>query len=102
MEALEYVFTGWNRAARVPDSQNNLAAIAMRADADPSARAIVLSRVLQEILHNKRRVRFFASHKQAVWKFLLDLYIRRVWKRAKIVQPLVNRSEERRVAKECE
>src|SRR5437867_7637539 len=90
MEALKDIFAGWNCAARVPDGQNNLAAIATRADADPPAGAIVLSCVLQEILHDERRVPFFAGYKQSAWKFLLDVYIRRIRKRAKIVEPLID------------
>ncbi len=90
MEALEDVFARWNCAAGIPDGQHNLVAIGASADPNPPARAIVLSRVLQKVLHNERRVPFFASHKQAAWKFLLDLHVARIGKRAKIVQPLVN------------
>src|SRR6266436_2209679 len=90
MEALEDVFARWNGAARVPDGQHNVAAVSVCADANPPARAIVLSRVLQEILHDERRVSFFAGHKQAAWECLLDLYIGRIGKRAKIVEPLIN------------
>src|SRR4029077_20931449 len=90
MEALEDVFAGWNCAARIPDAQRNLVAIGVSADPNPAARAIVLSRVLQEILHDERCVPFFAGHKQPTWKFLLDLHVGRIGKRAKIVQPLVN------------
>src|SRR6266487_1031645 len=90
MEALEDVFARWNCAARIPDGQHNVTPVTMCADADPPTRAVVLSRVLQEILHDQRRVSFFAGHKQAAWKFLLDVHIGRIGKRAKIVQPLVN------------
>src|SRR5207249_3649791 len=90
MEALEDVFAGWNCAARIPDSQHNVVAIGVSADPNPAARAIVLSRVLQEILHYERCVSFFAGHKQAAWKFFFNLHLGRIGKRAKIVQPLVN------------
>src|SRR5438034_10606645 len=90
MEALEDVFARWNCAAGIPDGQHNLVAIGASADPNPPARAIVLSRVLEEILHDERCVPFFAGHKQAAWKFLLDLDIGRIGKRAQIVQPLVN------------
>src|SRR5438093_7295699 len=90
MEALEDVFARWNCAAGIPDGQHNLVAIGASADPNPPARAIVLSRVLQKVLHNERRIPFFASHKQAARKFLLDLHIELIGKRAKIVEPLVN------------
>src|SRR4249920_1375334 len=90
MEALEDVFARWYRAAGIPDGQHNLVAIGASADPNPSARAIVLSRVLEEILHDERCVPFFSCHKQAAWKFLLDRHVARIGKRAKIVQPLVN------------
>ena len=53
MEALEDVFARWNRAAGIPDGQRNLVAIGVYADPNPPARAIVLSRVLQKILHDE-------------------------------------------------
>ncbi len=52
--------------------------------------AIVFSRVLQEILHNERRVAFFARYEKAGRKFLFDLHIGRIRERAKIVQPFIN------------
>ncbi len=90
MKTLEDVFARWNRAAGIPDGQHDLVAIGASADPNPPASAIVLSRVLQQILHDERCVPFFAGHKQAAWKFLLDLHVGRIGKRAKIVQPLVN------------
>jgi hypothetical protein len=90
MKPFEDVFTGRNCAARIADGQHNVTAVPVRANPDPPARAIVLSRVLQEILHNERCVLSFARYEQADWKFLFDLHIRRIGKRAKIVQPLVN------------
>src|SRR5437773_2181029 len=72
MEALEDVFARWNCAARIPDGQHNVVAIGVSADPNPAARAIVLSRVLQEILHYKRCVSFFAGHKQTAWKFFFN------------------------------
>src|ERR1700730_17299681 len=90
MEALEDVFAWWNGAARVPDGQHNVTPVSMCADVNPPARAIVLSRVLQEVLQVERRLPFFAGHKQAAWKLLLDLKIGRIRKRSKIVQPRVN------------
>ncbi len=44
----------------------------------------------QEILHNERRVLSFASYEQADRKFFFDLHIRRIGKRAKIVEPLID------------
>src|SRR5205823_10717819 len=90
MKPFEDVFTGWNCAARIADGQHDVAAICVRADPDPPAGAIVLSRVLQEILHNERRVLSFARYEKADWKFLFDLHIGRIGKRAKIVEPLIN------------
>src|SRR6266481_9696911 len=90
MEALEDVFAGWNCAARIPDGQHDVVAIGVSAYPNPAAKAIVLTRVLQEILHYKRCVSFFTGHKQAAWKFLLDLHLKRIGKRAKIVKPCVN------------
>ena len=90
MKALEDVFARWNGAAGIPDGQHNLVAIGASADPNPPARAIVLSRVLEEILHDERCVPFFAGHKQAARKFLFDLHVARIGKRAEIVQPLVN------------
>ena len=90
MEAFEDVLARWNCAARIADGQHNVPGVAVRADSDPPAGTIVLSRVLQEILHNERRVLSFASYEQADRKFFFDLHIRRIGKRAKIVQLLVN------------
>src|SRR6266705_2359120 len=90
METLEDVFARWNGAAGIPDGQHNLVAIGVSADPNPAARTIVLSRVLQEILHYKRCVSFFAGHKQTAWKFFFNFHLGRIGKRAKIVQPLVN------------
>src|SRR6266404_450005 len=90
MKPREDIFVGWNRAAGIPDSQRNVPGVAVCANSDQPAGAIVLSCVLQEILHNERRVPFFAGHKQAGWEFFLDLHIRRIGKRAKIIEPLIN------------
>ncbi len=90
VKPLENVFAGWDCAARIPDSQHHVVAVATCANPDPPAGAIVLSCVLQEILHDERRVPFFAGYKQSAWKFLLDVYIRRIRKRAKIVEPLID------------
>src|SRR5437870_304446 len=90
MKPFEDVFTGWNCAARIADGQHSVSGVALSADPDPPAGSIVLSRVLQEILHNERRVLFFASYEQAEWKFFFDLHIRRIGKRAKIVDPLID------------
>ena len=90
METLKDVFARWNCAAGIPDGQHNLVAIGASADPNPPARAIVLSRVLEEILHDERCVPFFAGHKQPARKFLLDVHVARIGKRAKIIQPLVN------------
>src|SRR5437879_11086 len=90
MKPFEDVFTWWNCAARIADGQHNVPGVAVRADPDPPAGSIVLSRVLQEILHNERRVLSFASYEKADWKILFDLHIRRIGKRAKIVEPLIN------------
>src|SRR5437867_8202542 len=90
MKPFENILAGRNCAARIADSQHNVRAIAVRADLDPPAGAIVLSRVLQEILHYERRVLSFAGHEQAEWKFFFDFHIRRLGKRAKIVEPLIN------------
>src|SRR2546430_3735293 len=94
MEPLENVFAGWNCAAGISDVQHDVAGIGTCTDPDSPARAIVLSCVLQEILHDERRVAFFAGYKQSAWKFLLDFYVERIGKRAKIVQPLVNKLAE--------
>ncbi len=90
METLEDVFAERNCTACIPDGQHNLVAIGVSADPNPPAGAIVLSRVLQQILHDERCVPFFAGDKQAAWKFFFNLHLGRNGKRAKIVQPLVN------------
>src|SRR5207244_12312081 len=54
------------------------------------ASSSILSLLLQESVHDQRRVPFFADYKQSAWKFLLDVYIRRIRKRAKIVEPLID------------
>src|SRR5437867_8188333 len=90
MKPLENVFAGWNCAAGISDVQHDVAGIGLCADPTSPPSSIVLSRVLQEILHNERRIPFFAGHKQTGWKFFLDFYVERIGKRAKIVQPLVN------------
>src|SRR5262249_46363170 len=90
MKALEYVFAARNCAASVPNCQHNITGVPVRADLDSSVGAIVLSRVLQKILHNERSISFFASHKQGGRKFLLDFDLRRIGKRAKIIQPLID------------
>ena len=77
-------------ATGVPDRQHDVAAVAMRADPNSSAGTIVLSRVLQKILHDERCVAFLASHKKAARKFLFNLHIGRIRQRAKIVQPFIN------------
>ena len=65
MKPLEDIFAGWNCAAGIPDNQRNVSAAVVCGDSDPPAGAIVLSGVLQEILHNERSVSFFAGHKQS-------------------------------------
>ena len=90
MKPLENIFARCNHAACISHSQHNAAAVGRCAHADPTARPIILSRVLQEILHNQRCVPFFAGHKQPAWKFLLDLHVGRIGQRAKIVQPFID------------
>src|SRR5690348_883771 len=91
MKSFEDVFTGWNRPAGIPDSQHNIRSVPMGTDPDAAAGAIVLSRVLQEILYNQRRVLSFAGYEQANWKFFFDFHIRRIRKRPKIIEPLIDK-----------
>src|SRR6266480_6052258 len=90
VKPLEDIFAAWNGAAGIPDSQHNVPGIAVCADSDSPAGAIVLSCVLQKILHNERGVPFFSDHKEAGRKFLLDFHIGRIRKRAKIIKPLID------------
>src|SRR6266446_5220111 len=90
MKPFEDVFAPRNGAAGVTDGQHDVVVIALRADPDSSAGAIVLSSVLQEILYDKRCVTFLADHKKAARKFLFNLYIGRIRQRAKIVQPFID------------
>ena len=90
MESLKNVFARRNRAASVPDSQHDVAAVAMRADPNSSAGTIVFSCVLQKILHDERRVAFLSGDKKPDRKFLFNLHIGRIRQRAKIIQPFIN------------
>src|SRR5262249_28088172 len=73
MKSLEDVFSRWNCAAIIADGQHNVSAVGVGPDQDPPAGAIVLSRVLQQILHNEGRVLSFASYEKAEWKFFFNL-----------------------------
>ena len=53
MKPFENVFAPRNGATGVADSQHDVGAVALRADPDSSAGAIVLSSVLQKILYNQ-------------------------------------------------
>src|SRR6187200_183277 len=90
METFEDVFAEWNGTASVADLQHYVFAIATCADSNSSARTIVLSRVLQKILHDERGVTFLASHQKSAGKFLFNLHVRRFRQRAKIIQPFIN------------
>src|SRR5467141_2803133 len=90
MKPLENIFGPRNGATCVTDGQHDVVALALRADPDSSAGAIVLSSVLQKILYNKRCVAFLAGHKETARKFLFNLHIRRVRQRAKIIQPFID------------
>src|SRR6476646_11251110 len=68
VETFEDVFPGWNRTASVADPQHYVFAIATCADSNSPPRPIVLSRVLQKILHDERRVAFLASHQKSAGK----------------------------------
>src|SRR5262249_2558685 len=87
MEPFEDVFARRKCGTRVANPKYAFRAVAKRADPNSSAGAIVLPRVLQEVLHDERRVVFFAGHKKPLWKFLFNLHTRRIWQRAEIVQP---------------
>ena len=63
MEALEDILVGWNCAARVPYTQHNISVIAVCTDSDQPARPVVLSCVLEEILHNEGGIPLFSGHK---------------------------------------
>ncbi len=90
MKPLENIFAPRNGTTCVTDGQHDVVALALRADPDSSAGAIVLSSVLQEILYDKRCVTFLAGHKKTAGKFLFNLYIGRIRQRAKIVQPFID------------
>ena len=90
MEPFEDVFARRNRTTSVSDRQHNVTAVAVCADPDSSARTIVLSRVLQEILHDERCVALFSTNKKPAWKFLFNLHVRGIWQRAKVIQPLID------------
>src|SRR4029077_5138300 len=74
MKPFEDVFPRWNRTTSVSDRQHHGAAVAMRANPNSPARTIVLSRVLQEILHDQRCVAFLSGHKKPARKFLFNLH----------------------------
>src|SRR4051812_42636514 len=75
MEPFEDVFSARNRAASVSDRQHYVSAIATSANPNSPARSIVLTRVLQKILHDQRRVAFLASHKKSARKFLFNFHV---------------------------
>src|SRR5205823_13398844 len=64
MESFEDVFGRRNRSTVVSNRQHDIAAVATCNNPDSPTRTIVLSRVLQKILHDERRVAFLASHKK--------------------------------------
>src|ERR1043165_6969927 len=92
VETLEDIFVGRNCAARVPYTQHNITGSASAGCTDPDqpARPVVLSCVLEEILHNKGGIPFFSGNKYTGGKFLLNFHIRRIGKRAKIIEPLID------------
>src|SRR5262249_16278079 len=91
MKPFKNIFARRNGATSVADRQHHIAAVAVHADPNSSAGTIVLPRVLQEVLHDERRVTFFAGHKKTLWKFLFNLHIRRIWQRTEIVHPFINK-----------
>src|SRR5512132_4117150 len=74
MEPFEDVFARRNRTTSVSDRQHDVAAVAMRTNPNSPAGTIILSRVLEKILHDERRVALFSSHKKPARKFLFNLH----------------------------
>ena len=64
MESLENMLLGRavDRSAAVADVQQNFSFLSLRRNSDPAAWSVVLSRVLEKILHNEGGVTLFAGN----------------------------------------
>src|SRR5258708_23107167 len=78
MEPLEDMRLGSrrDRAAGVADDETDIAISPLRGNSDAAADPIVLSRVLQEVLHNQRCVLLFPCHVQFGWNLFFDFHFR--------------------------
>src|SRR5262245_968017 len=94
MEPFEDVFARRNRTASVSYCQHYLSAVATCANPNSPAGTIVLSRVLQKILHDEGCVAFLTCDKKPAWKLPFNFHIWRFRQCAKIIQPFINQLTE--------
>src|SRR3954447_4563216 len=91
MKTLKNVFAraGWDRSPRVLDAQFDHVTLLAGPDTDFSAREVVLTRILEEILDNHVHVTFFARYVKTRRKVGLQFDVQLVGQRAQVVDPLI-------------
>src|SRR5438477_6083766 len=71
----------------VANYQSHLVVVLPSDNSNSASRSIVLSCVLQKVLHNQRCVPFFAGDEYFGWEFVFHCHIERVGKRPQIIKP---------------
>src|SRR5437870_2134419 len=86
MKALEDVFSrrAWDRAAGVADCQDRPITLFSTGDANTAARAIIFSRVLEQILQDESHVMFLTGDLH-ILTIAFNLGIHTLWYRAQVV-----------------
>lgn len=64
-----------NRPAIVLDCEDNELVALLRSQTDAAVRAVILARVLEQILHNQSDETFFARDEKIRWKIRLQFYM---------------------------
>src|SRR5207247_10373275 len=74
MKPLEDMFLriASDRAAGIANLEDNMLSVLMRADSHASSAPIVLSRVLQKIVHDYGCIAFLPGNRQVGWDITLD------------------------------
>src|SRR2546421_11928081 len=80
-----------DRPAGVADKQRNFTSLVLRRNSHTTAGAIVFARVLQDVLHNQTGVTPFTRNVQFRWKTFLNRHIGRIGKRAKVIEPFLDK-----------
>jgi hypothetical protein len=91
VEPLENVFarrTG-NRMAGIADGQHHVIVFFSRGDADASAEAVVLARVLEQILHDQADVTPFTGDVQERRTIHLHLHVDLLGQRSEVIEPFI-------------